>query len=59
MNSKAKFITLVISQEEIKRICNEKLGFISIEVIATHANVKVIAKTEQNQKIKAHFKQKI
>lgn len=49
--SKAKSIMLHIDAEEIKRIVENQLGGITLEIITSHANTKIIAKTGENQKV--------
>lgn len=50
-NDKARTVLVHIGADEIGRICDEGLGGITLEVVVTHANVKVDARTGEDEKV--------
>lgn len=50
--SKTRSLFLQIEKEELLRVLEESLGHLFIEIIITHANVKINVKTDKQKKIK-------
>lgn len=49
--SKTRLLRFEIEHSEIERLCKDKLG-IQIELVITHANVKIVAKAEDGEPLK-------
>lgn len=48
---KSRTVLVHIGADELKRICDEQLGGITVEVIVTHANIKVSAATGEDEEV--------
>ena len=52
---KSRKVLFHIEAEELERIVANQLGGITVEAIITHANVKIVAKTGEDEKVKLYF----
>lgn len=48
---KARTVLVHIGADELRRICDENLGGITVETIVTHANIKISARTGEDEKV--------
>jgi hypothetical protein len=48
---KARKVLVHIENEDLQRIVQEEKGGITIEIVVTHANIKVDARTGEDEKI--------
>jgi hypothetical protein len=48
---KARTVLVHIENEDLQRIVQEEKGGITIEIVVTHANIKVDARTGEDEKI--------
>lgn len=53
-NSKSRTVLVHISADEIQRICENQLGGVTVEVIVTHANIKVEATTGEDESVELY-----
>ena len=51
MKTKVRKILVHISADELERITKNELGGVTVEIIVTHANIKVTALTGENEKV--------
>jgi len=52
--SKSRNLLLHIDSEELERIVKNSLGGVTIEIIVTPANIKVSAKTGEDEDVKVY-----
>lgn len=50
-NDKIRNVLFHISAEEIERIFKNNLGGITVDIVISHANVKIDAKTGEDEKV--------
>jgi hypothetical protein len=48
---KARTVLVHIENEELQRIVEEQKGGLTLEIIVTHANIKVDARTGEDEKV--------
>lgn len=49
--TKVRKVLVHIENDELQRIVSNELGGVTIEIIVTHANIKVDARTGEDQKV--------
>ena len=54
-NDKSRRIVVYIEADELERIVRDKLGGITIEAIITHSNVKIAAKTGEDEEVNLFY----
>ena len=50
-NKKSRTVLVHIGADELRRICDGDLGGVTVEVVVTHANIKVDARTGEDEKV--------
>ena len=50
-NDKSRRVVAHIEADELERIVRDELGGITIEAIITHSNVKITAKTGEDEEV--------
>jgi hypothetical protein len=53
-NSKARTVLVHIGADELQRICEQQLGGVTLEVIVTHANIKITATTGEDEEVELY-----
>lgn len=52
--SKERKVSIHIEYDELKRIVDNELGGITVEAIIKHSNIKITAKTGENESVKIY-----
>lgn len=51
---KSRTVLVHIGADELRRICDDGLGGVTLEVVVTHANIKVEARTGEDEKVELY-----